>query len=103
MFNFGGGNFVICFILREFGDYFVNVCFDGFYIFGSFFKIRVGGVEGYLEKVKVYGEGLSKGRVGEVVEFIVNVLEVGLGVFVFFVDGFVKVKMNCSENVDGIY
>lgn len=38
-----------------------------------------------------------------VVEFIVNVLEVGFGVLVFLVDGFVKVKMNCSENVDGIY
>ncbi|KAJ7343695.1 hypothetical protein OS493_040479 [Desmophyllum pertusum] len=58
----GGGNFAIRFTPREFGDHLVNVRFDGSHIPGSPFKIRVGGAEGHPEKVKAYGEGLSKGE-----------------------------------------
>lgn len=99
----GGGNFAIRFTPREYGDHLVNVRFDGSHIPGSPFKIRVGGAEGHPEKVKAYGEGLSKGKVGESAEFTVNALEAGSGALALSVDGPAKVKMNCSENADGTY
>ena len=99
----GGGNYAIRFTPREFGDHLVNVRFDGAHIPGSPFKIRVGGAEGYADKVRAYGPGLSSGKVGESAEFTINALEAGSGALALSVDGPAKVKMNCSENPDGTY
>lgn len=101
--DLGNGNFAIRFIPREYGDHLVNVRFDDMHIPGSPFKIRVGGAEGHPEKVKAYGPGLSRGKVGEAAQFTVNALEAGSGALALSVDGPAKVKMNCSENSDGTY
>lgn len=78
----------------EEGFYKVDIIYDGYLVFGSFFV-----VEGVLFfdffKVCVYGFGFKGGLVGIFVLFFIDIKGVGIGGLGLIVEGFCEVKIEC--------
>ncbi|MCJ8734519.1 hypothetical protein PDJAM_G00236590 [Pangasius djambal] len=93
----------ICFIPRENGVHSIDVKFNGSHIPGSPFNVRVGdtGHTGDPGLVSAYGAGLQAGCTGVPAEFVVNTSNAGFGALSVIIDGPSKVKMDCSECVEG--
>ncbi|XP_050955592.1 filamin-C isoform X1 [Labeo rohita] len=94
---------VICFIPRENGVHSIDVKFNGSHIPGSPFKVRVGEAEsvGDPGMVTAFGPGLEGGRTGVPSEFVVNTCKAGSGALSVTIDGPSKVKMDCTECLEG--
>lgn len=93
----------IFFIFKEVGEYVVSVCKSGKYVINSFFKILVGLFEiGDVSKVWVWGKGFFEGYMFQVVEFIVDICNVGYGGLGLSIEGLSKVDINCEDMEDGI-
>ncbi|XP_073688386.1 filamin-C isoform X2 [Garra rufa] len=94
---------VICFIPRENGVHSIDVKFSGSHIPGSPFKVRVGEAEsvGDPGMVTAFGPGLEGGRTGVPSEFVVNTCKAGSGALSVTIDGPSKVKMDCTECLEG--
>ncbi|TTJ07843.1 Filamin-A [Bagarius yarrelli] len=94
---------MIRFIPRENGVHSIHVKFNGSHIPGSPFNVRVGdaGHAGDPGLVSAYGAGLQAGCTGVPAEFVVNTSNAGSGALSVIIDGPSKVKMDCSECVDG--
>uniref|UniRef100_A0A8C8G365 Calponin-homology (CH) domain-containing protein n=1 Tax=Oncorhynchus tshawytscha TaxID=74940 RepID=A0A8C8G365_ONCTS len=93
----------IRFIPRENGVHSIDVKFNGSHIPGSPFNVRVGeaGQAGDPGMVTVYGPGLDGGSTGVASEFVVNTCNAGSGALSVTIDGPSKVKMDCSDCLDG--
>nr|XP_029490900.1 filamin-C-like [Oncorhynchus nerka] len=93
----------IRFIPRENGVHSIDVKFNGSHIPGSPFNVRVGeaGQAGDPGMVTVYGPGLDGGSTGVASEFVVNTCNAGSGALSVTIDGPSKVKMDCSNCLDG--
>uniref|UniRef100_A0A8C2HTS7 Filamin C, gamma a (actin binding protein 280) n=1 Tax=Cyprinus carpio TaxID=7962 RepID=A0A8C2HTS7_CYPCA len=94
---------VICFIPRENGVHSIDVKFNGSHIPGSPFKVRVGEAEsvGDPGMVTAFGPGLEGGHTGVPSEFVVNTCKAGSGALSVTIDGPSKVKMDCTECLEG--
>ncbi|XP_046706222.1 filamin-C isoform X2 [Silurus meridionalis] len=93
----------IRFIPRENGVHSIEVKFNGSHIPGSPFNVPVGdtGHTGDPGLVSAYGAGLQAGCTGVPAEFVVNTSNAGSGALSVIIDGPSKVKMDCSEYVEG--
>ena len=56
-----------------------------------------------VSKVKVYGPGLEKGRVGETHTFLIDPTEAGNGELSLAMEGPSEATVNCQPNEEGIY
>ncbi|XP_062856326.1 filamin-C-like isoform X2 [Trichomycterus rosablanca] len=93
----------IRFIPRENGVHSIDVKLNGSHIPGSPFHVRVGdtGHAGDPGLVSAYGAGLQAGCTGAPAEFVVNTCNAGSGALSVSIDGPSKVKMDCSECMEG--
>ena len=91
------GQYAVRFIPRENGVHLVHVLFDNYHIPESPFKICVGKVDADAGKVTASGDGLSRGKTGEVAKFVVNTVNAGSGSLAVTVEGPSKVKLECAE------
>jgi filamin len=93
--------YAVRFIPRENGLHYIHVRLSGAHIPGSPFRVFVGQTDADAGRVRAYGEGLSKGRVGEPAAFIVSTVNAGSGALAVTVDGPSKVALNCREVDEG--
>uniref|UniRef100_A0A4W4DVE2 Calponin-homology (CH) domain-containing protein n=1 Tax=Electrophorus electricus TaxID=8005 RepID=A0A4W4DVE2_ELEEL len=93
----------IRFIPRENGMHSIDVKFNGSHIPGSPFNLCVGdmGHAGDPGLVSAYGSGLQAGCTGVPAEFVVNTCNAGSGALSVTIDGPSKVKMDCTECLEG--
>lgn len=101
IFVIGWENSMVKFIFWEEGLYVVDVIYDGYFVFGSFYIVEVLLLLDF-SKVKVYGFGFEGGFVGKFVEFIIDIKGVGIGGLGLMVEGLCEVKIECFDNGDGI-
>uniref|UniRef100_A0A4W4DUX2 Calponin-homology (CH) domain-containing protein n=1 Tax=Electrophorus electricus TaxID=8005 RepID=A0A4W4DUX2_ELEEL len=98
-----GSQTAIRFIPRENGMHSIDVKFNGSHIPGSPFNLCVGdmGHAGDPGLVSAYGSGLQAGCTGVPAEFVVNTCNAGSGALSVTIDGPSKVKMDCTECLEG--
>ncbi|KAF6016648.1 FLNB [Bugula neritina] len=96
------GHLGISFTPHETGVHLVNVYKDRQHIPGSPFKIDVSRNEvGDASKVRVYGEGLYRGYLHQITEFVVDTRDAGYGGLSLSVEGPSKADITCKDKPDG--
>eukprot|EP00918_Siedleckia_nematoides_P105694 GHVU01230790.1.p1 GENE.GHVU01230790.1~~GHVU01230790.1.p1 ORF type:complete len:2480 (+),score=363.92 GHVU01230790.1:158-7597(+) len=93
--------YAVRFIPRENGLHYIHVRLNGNHIPDSPFRVMVGKQDADASLVRAYGEGLVRGRTGELSKFIVNTVNAGSGALAVTVDGPSKVQLNCREIEEG--
>eukprot|EP00800_Vazella_pourtalesii_P014732 TRINITY_DN3804_c0_g1_i1.p1 TRINITY_DN3804_c0_g1~~TRINITY_DN3804_c0_g1_i1.p1 ORF type:complete len:995 (+),score=267.01 TRINITY_DN3804_c0_g1_i1:209-3193(+) len=96
------GNTEVTYIPRFPGNYSVEVLFENQQVPNSPFSVQVVPMkEADPSKVKVFGEGIEKGRVGNPLEFSIDTRAAGFGNLDMSLEGPTKCEANYNDNGNG--